>query len=425
MAEARPGVHEEGGSGLESVALSRRTTYTAAIIGLLLTVVLVLYPEDAFRSSVNGLRLWFDIVLPALLPFFVMAEMMMGLGVIHFIGVLLEPLMRPLFRIPGAGAFAAALGLAAGYPLGAKLAGNLARARLCTDVEGERLVSLANTADPLFMVGAVAVGMFGLPEIGGTLAVSHYLAVICVGLLMRFHAPKVPATVEPPASQPILSRALSALYEARRNDGRPIGTLFGDAVRESVNALLFIGGTIIMFSVLIRVLTVAGVIGFVANIIHTPLSALGVDPTLTDALLVGVVEITNGARAASAANASLLYKVAIASGIIAWSGLSVHAQVAAMLHGTNIRLTPYIIARSVHAVLATVFAWLLLGPAHGVFNMKAIPVIAPLWATETVTFGARLFHATAGATQFALASLAVVAAGAIFGKLSVFWTRLR
>lgn len=143
----------EEGSHLDKTAFTKKNTYTVATIGLVLTIVFILYPEDAFHSSVNGLRLWFDIVLPALLPFFVMAEVLMGLGVIHFIGALLEPVMRPLFRIPGSGAFAAALGLAAGYPLGAKLAGNLVRARLCTDVEGERLVSLANTADPLFMVG--------------------------------------------------------------------------------------------------------------------------------------------------------------------------------------------------------------------------------------------------------------------------------
>lgn len=147
-----PGFEEEG-APLSSLTWTKRQAYTLAIVAFVLTVVFVLYPEDAFHSSVSGMRLWFDIVLPALLPFFVMAEMLMGLGVIHYIGVLLEPIMRPLFRIPGAGAFAAALGLAAGYPLGAKLAGNLARAKLCTDVEGERLVSLANTADPLFMVG--------------------------------------------------------------------------------------------------------------------------------------------------------------------------------------------------------------------------------------------------------------------------------
>jgi len=400
-------------------------TYVTALIGVVLTTAVILFPEDAFKSSVSGLRLWFDIVLPALLPFFVLAEIMMGLGVIHFIGVLLEPLMRPLFRIPGAGAFAVAIGLAAGYPLGAKVAGDLTRARLATGVEGERLVAFANTADPLFLVGAVSVGMFGLPELGSTLAVSHYAAVICVGFLMRFHDPKGAASTDPPREGSVWVRAFRAMHQARLNDGRPLGTLFGDSVRETMNSLLFVGGTIIMFSVFMRMLTVAGVVGRLTATLGPALAAKGIDASLLDALAKGVVEMTNGAQAASAANAPLLHKAVAAAAIIAWSGLSVHAQVAAMVHGTQIRIAPYIVARGLHAALAAVFAWVLMGPAQGVFDVGAVPVVAPAWAAQAVGFTNTLFHATAGAAQLGVASLALVAVGVVFRRCALFWTRIR
>lgn len=171
-----------------TTAASTKTTYLAAAFGLLLTVSIVRYPEAAFSASVDGLRLWFDIVLPALLPFFAMSDILMGLGVIHGLGVLLEPLMRPVFRIPGVGGFAVAMGLVSGYPLGAKITGQLRREALCTREESERLLSFANTADPLFMVGAVAIGMFGMPQLGLTIAVSHYIAAVLIGFAMRFHA---------------------------------------------------------------------------------------------------------------------------------------------------------------------------------------------------------------------------------------------
>lgn len=407
------------------VSGSRARAYVTALLGIVITTVVIMYPEDAFVSSVNGLKLWFDIVLPALLPFFVLAEVMMGLGVIHFIGVVLEPFMRPIFRIPGAGAFAVSIGLAAGYPLGAKVAGDLTRSGLATGVEGERLVAFANTADPLFLVGAVAVGMFGLPELGGTLAVSHYAAVLCVGFLMRFHAPRGPASPDTPRTRvPLLSRALAALHDARVKDGRPIGQLFGDAVKESMNSLLFVGGTIIMFSVLIRMLTVAGVIGWLTEWLTPAVTGMGIDRSLLDAVIKGSVEITNGAQAASVANAPLLYKTVAASGIIAWSGLSVHAQVAAMVHGTDIRVAPYIIARGLHAVLAALFAWLLMGPAHGVFQFGSVPVLAPMWAADSLDFAQRLFHATATAAQFGVGAMALVGIGTWGRRLAVFWARV-
>ena len=191
-----------------------------------------------------------------------MSEILMGLGVVHFIGVLLEPLMRPLFQLPGTGAFAVAMGLASGYPIGAKITGQLHREGLCTGTEGERLIALANTADPLFMVGAVAVGMFGLEELGWTIACAHYLSVLLVGIAMGLiygRRDAVARSGAPQQKKNMLARALKELELARLRDDRPIGQLFGDAVKDSFTSMLFIGGCIMIFSVLGRIMDVAGI----------------------------------------------------------------------------------------------------------------------------------------------------------------------
>ena len=52
-------------------------------------------------------------------------------------------------------------------------------------------------------------------------------------------------------------------------------------------------------------------------------------------------------------------KVATAGAIIAWSGLSVHAQVASMLAKTDIRYTPYLFSRMLHAYLAAIITFLI------------------------------------------------------------------
>src|SRR5690554_40780 len=173
--------------------MTRSRAIALFIFGL--TLMIVIYPEVAFQASLDGLTLWLQIVLPSLLPFFILADLLMGFGVVHFLGSLLEPIMRPLFRIPGAGGFAVAMAFAAGYPLGAKITGELARKKLITTVEAERLVSLAHTASPLFLIGAVAVGMFGRPELGVVLILSHYLGALFVGFCMRLHkGPETPRT---------------------------------------------------------------------------------------------------------------------------------------------------------------------------------------------------------------------------------------
>src|SRR5690606_24879541 len=154
---------------------SQMKIYLTAVLGFALTSALIIFPKEAFAASLEGLKLWFEVVMPALLPFLIMAKLLMSLGVVNFIGALLEPIMQPIFRIPGTGAFAVAIGLASGYPIGAKITADLRRSKLCTQIEAERLLCFANTAGPLFIAGAVSVGMFGMPELAVTLFLAHYL----------------------------------------------------------------------------------------------------------------------------------------------------------------------------------------------------------------------------------------------------------
>ena len=84
---------------------SHLLAYFMAFIAIFITIAMVQYPKDAFDSAIMGLNLWWNVVFPSLLPFFILSEILMGLGVVHFIGILLEPLMRPIFNVPGVGAF--------------------------------------------------------------------------------------------------------------------------------------------------------------------------------------------------------------------------------------------------------------------------------------------------------------------------------
>jgi sporulation integral membrane protein YlbJ len=369
---------------------SRLAAGLVAAVAIVFTVFIVLNPEPAFSAAVHGLKVWWDIVFPALLPFFVGSEILMGLGVVHFMGMLLEPLMRPLFNVPGAGSFVLAMGLASGYPIGAMLTNRLREQELCTRVEGERLMSFANTADPLFMTGAVAVGMFGRVDIAAVLLSAHYLSALSVGLAMRFYRrgddPSAPAGAGVQGSLP--ARAWNALHDARARDSRPFGKLLGDAIGKSVNTLLLIGGFIILFSVFVRILDVIGIVPALVRAAQTALGPLGLDPSVVRPVVSGLFEITIGTEAASQASASLMARVATASAVIAWSGLSVHAQVAAMVQGSGMRIGPYVRARVLHAVLAAVYTVALWRPVETITRNWAVPVF---WQRSPAAGGATVW----------------------------------
>lgn len=354
-----------------------RNYVITAMMAVTITVLIVIFSEDAFNAALEGLKVWWEIVFPSLLPFFIIAEILMGLGVVHFMGALLEPLMRPLFKVPGVGAFAMAMGLASGYPIGAKITASLRRKRLCSKTEAERLVSFTNTADPLFMVGAVAVGMFHRADLGIIIAGAHYISSIIIGLVLRFYkGEKSERTFMPRKSRNrrnILSYAITELIEARKNDGRPLGELLGDSVRESVNTLLMVGGFIILFSVITEIFIVTGLINAMTRFFMYILQPLGLSQTMVLPLISGFFEITNGTNLASQAMAPLLQQVIIANAVIAWSGLSVHAQVATMVNGTDIKLKPYVFARILQSILAGVITVFLFIP----YSKKIEPTFLP------------------------------------------------
>ncbi|MEN6565261.1 MAG: sporulation integral membrane protein YlbJ [Veillonellales bacterium] len=381
---------------------SQMITYFLAFSTVLITIAMVQYPKEAFDSAIMGLNLWWTVVFPALLPFFILSEILMGLGVVHFIGVLLEPLMRPLFNVPGVGAFALSMGLASGYPMDAVITCKFRKNKLCSSIEAERLLSFTNTADPLFMFGAVAVGMFGMPELGAVIALAHYLSSFLVGLIFRFHGCNRDTHSDNSKKQTgnIVFRAFHSLYAARKEDNRSIGQLLGESVKNSVNTILLIGGFIIIFSVFLRILSVAGITDSLNTVFATFLNFIGFNSNLAAAMVSGFFELDLGALAASQADAPLIEKAAIASAIIAWSGLCVHGQVASIVIESGIRMSPYMIARLLHGTLAAVLTMLLLGPAQKFAQIGSVPVM--LYPGAANTFVSWLTRIEQAALQFTL-----------------------
>lgn len=409
--------------------LKRASVFILPIGAVIVTVAMIVYPDLALNSAIKGLTLWWDVVFPALLPFFVVSELLMGLGVVHFMGVLLEPFMRPLFNVPGVGSFVLAMGLASGYPIGAVLSARLRSKKLLTKTEGERLMSFTNTSDPLFMAGVVAVGMLGRPELGAVIMGAHYLASISTGLVLRFYKGRSADRTEALASREpgtMLTRASRALVRARDEDGRPFGAILGDSVKNSINTLLLVGGYIILFSVIIRLLAQWGVIGALGAGIATLLKPLGVSSTSIQPLVAGLFEITLGCEMASKAAIPVVQQVVVISFIVAWSGLSVLGQVAAVVKDTDLSAGSYMWARLIHGTFAAGYSFLLMRSSQSVlarlsvapFLQQPATVTAGGWILRLGLFGERML--------FALGTLAIVAAIAgLLRSLRVISLRVR
>jgi len=330
-----------------------------------MAVSMIIFPQESLDASIRGLNMWWEIVFPSLLPFFVVSELLIGFGVVKFIGVLLEPLMRPLFRVPGVGGFVWAMSMASGTPSGAKLTARLRKEGQITKIEAERLVSFTNASSPIFIFGAVAVGFFHNAQLGVLLAIAHYLGIITVGLAMRFYGKNEVPKAKDKKKRITIGDAFAALHNSRIKDERPVGQLLGDAVMSSIQTLLMIGGFIIIFSVINKLLYLLGATAFLASFIEYLLSLIGLDKTLSMATISGLFEITMGSQMASQVqDVTLLHQAIITSFFLGFSGFSIQAQVASLLSQTDIRFQPFFFARILHGLTAGIYALLLWEPIY-------------------------------------------------------------
>lgn len=128
---------------------------------VLFTICLIIFSKENLSATKNGLLLWANSVVPALLPFLIATELLSHTTVVNFIGKLLNKYMKPIFNVPGIGAYAFIMGIISGYPVGAKIVTEFRKNGNCSRAEAERLLAFTNNSGPLFIIGTVGVSMFG------------------------------------------------------------------------------------------------------------------------------------------------------------------------------------------------------------------------------------------------------------------------
>lgn len=327
------------------------------LLVLMITFLMLCYPEAAYEGACRGLSTWATHLLPSLLPFFIVADLLLSMGFVRFLGILLEPVMRPLFRLPGEAGFALALGFTSGFPMGAILTTSLKEQKLCTPQEAARLAAFTSNSSPLFLLISVPISMLHRPELGGLLLAAHYLANLTIGISLRFLAPAEPASIQP---RHLFRTAVLEMRRYQITHRQPVGSILGQAVQKGIDSIVKIGGFVLLFSVLLSLFQKANILNLFERFFAGILTVMQISPQLSAALSAGLFEMTLGAQTASQCQASLLEQLMIISFILGWSGLSIQAQVSSILAGQNISSRLYCLCRPVQGFLAALYIPLLI-----------------------------------------------------------------
>ena len=329
--------------------------FAPALVVIILILGIILFPNDSLSAAKEGLNIWSTVLIPSLLPFMIGANLIVDLKIVDIVGFLINPITKLLFNVSGKGALVFVISTVSGYPIGSKLAAELRLNNEISKGEAQRLVSFCSTSGPLFIIGSVATGMFKNSSIGYLMILCHYLGSLSVGILFRNYKKENLLN-----SSSSLKNNIKNIIETKNSDNKGFFVLFGDAIHNGVNTLLMVGGFVIVFSVIFKVLSLFNIISLISNLLYIPLSLLGVTKDLCYAFISGLFEMTIGCNnIASISDAPEIIKVTLCSFLIGFSGLSILAQCSNFLAKTDIDINMYILSKFLHGVLASVFTFIL------------------------------------------------------------------
>ena len=307
--------------------------YFLYLLPFLFLLLILLFPTQARNGASNGLLLWFNVLLPTLLPFMILSDLIRRL---HIVDTLCNRISsrtgKNLYFL-----YPLLLGLLTGLPLGAKLTAEAIRSGQFSRQKGQFLLIVCNNSSTMFLMGYVAEVQLQRPELIVPfllfVPLSSLLAALLQTALSTFFV-ALSGTLQ--HHDTVTAHSLSYTVTASPSFIASVSS----SIMDSFTVITQVGGFVILFSVLAE---------FVL-LIDSPL-------TLP---LVASLEITTGVRAVCASSLSENAKTILSAAAVSFTGLSGIAQTACVLSETGLSLMRYIISRLLSAAFCAMFFWLLL-----------------------------------------------------------------
>ena len=287
-------------------------------------------------ASCESIQVWLTKVFPSLFPFMAACNILLQTGAAKQIGRFLQPLTKWFFSLDGIAAFPFFIGLLSGYPMGAKITAQLYAEKQISLKDAQHILVISNNPGPLFLIGTVGTGFFGMPFYGYLLLASTFLSTVFTGILLRSH-PKdtLPRSMTPSQNTP------------------PLAEILPSAISDSMNTLLLIGGYLILFGTFSEGLKQAGLFSFLAEtLFFLPLSA----DTL-QGFCSGLLEMTNGTYLLSRSEDPLLLRLMLTAFLVSFSGLSILGQTFGILSAVPISKKDYLKGQLLKALFSSLFFW--------------------------------------------------------------------
>ena len=130
-----------------------RFLFTA--LSLYLIVLLLRYPSLSLEYASTGLNLWLTKMVPTLLPFMILSGIMIRMNLTESFVRVLHPLLHSLYGTSKNGSYTIIMGFLCGFPMGARIVGELYETGRLSREESSRLLYFCNNIGPIYFLSYV------------------------------------------------------------------------------------------------------------------------------------------------------------------------------------------------------------------------------------------------------------------------------
>ena len=301
------------------------------LIIIFLLINILIHPNYVSSSTSLAFDIWKNNLFPFLFPMFVISEVMISLNAIDIFSNLGNNIITKLFKVKKEGTFILIMSMLSGFPSSAKYINSMYEKGILNDNDASKILMFTHFSNPLFIIGTISSTFLGNIKLAKLIFLSHYLTNILIGIMFRNY--------NPIKKENNLS---SFKYINTKEQPKNLGKVLGASIINSINTLLLILGTISIFLLITTILNSTINLGNTGN-----------------AIINGIIEMSQGLKYVSMLEISLHLKTTLSVMIISFGGLSVHLQVMSILSNTKVKYLPFLLSRIIHALIAGLIAFLL------------------------------------------------------------------
>ena len=261
-------------------------------------------------------------VLPSMLPYFFFTKLLTATGCVGGLTNTVGKAVGKAYNNAPVVAYPLLMSLLSGYPVGARVLGDLYNKGLLSGKDAARAASFCSTSGSMFVLGSVGAAVLKDGTAAVIILISHYLGALINGLFYRGKKGCYPFIALPPVSA---DAALS------------------DAMYESVLSLFTVGGFI----------AVANLVG---DMFFDLLSLAGAGQKLSGSVFGGFLysafEVTRGCVEFAALTVPRSIKAACCCFAVSFGGLSVLLQSLAFLGGTGLKGSKFLLMKTTQALVS-------------------------------------------------------------------------